>query len=71
MKRNHRPTTRPVIHQARRAASGLVLVVFGLLFLSMLALLVARSIPLGDNKAWSARIPLGTYAAAGYLRGGL
>ncbi|PYB71295.1 hypothetical protein [Rhizobium wuzhouense] len=54
-----------------RAGAGLVLVVMGVLFVALLALLIARSVPIDEGKQWSSRIPLGTYATAGYLRGGL
>lgn len=63
------------VSPAFRALVGLVLVIIGLLFLAMLAIPLARSIPIDEGKQWSSRIPattlMGTYATSGFLRGGV
>lgn len=52
-----------------RIGAGLFLAVTGLLILAT-AFLIAMRQPIDEGREWSARVPLGTYAAAGFLRGG-
>lgn len=58
-----------------RTLAGLVLLILIGLFIVILALLFALSVPIDEGQEWSSRIPvstlIGTYATAGYLRGGL